>query len=505
MSIVIANCGESAARMGLPRRLRSLGAAFCAGVGFVTAAAGQSPDPEHLAIPREYVTAHNAPDTMAMYRFVDKYYPTLAADRRLGVASFLVERRATFGRLTAARYYSPMQKVAAVVVRAAADDYWYRIDFLYEVTPVLRVRGIATPASSPLEAMATEPFSLAREVAALRAFIHAEAVADRFSGVVAVRHAGKLLLEVAEGMADRETGRPVTQDTPFRLASTAKLFTATAVMRLVEQGRIDLDAPVGRYLPAYPNPHVRDSVTVGMLLTHTAGLGDIFSDQFLTEARPAQTLTQVSQYFATDSLEFAPGSRYGYSNAGFVVLGLIVEAVNRSPFPEAIRDLVLRPAGAKKAGWRSPYEATGRTAIPYTTSEEAGHPLIRDHESDSLPPTTAGDGVATVADLLAFDAALWGGRLLTASGLRELTKGRVARGPLTAGRQAYGIYEVVVLGQQLMGHNGGAPGVLTDYYHAPATGDAMVLLANVNNRSAEQVEARVLALLARLSARSGKP
>jgi D-alanyl-D-alanine carboxypeptidase len=106
------------------------------------------------------------------------------------------------------------------------------------------------------------------------------------SGAVLLSRGGNIVVAKAFGMADREMGTPATLDTRFRIGSMNKMFTAVAVLRLVEEGVIDLDAPMDTYLKQYPNANVGSKVTVRHLLTHTGGTGDIFGPEF---ARTATT------------------------------------------------------------------------------------------------------------------------------------------------------------------------------------------------------------------------
>jgi CubicO group peptidase (beta-lactamase class C family) len=266
-------------------------------------------------------------------------------------------------------------------------------------------------------------------------------------------------------------------------------------MRLAAEGRLSLDAPVGRYLPSYPNAAIRNHATVAMLLTHQSGLGDIFSDAFLATASKGMSLGQIASSFEGDDLVAQPGERFSYSNAGYVVLGRIIETVTRSSFDRAIAALVLRPARAPHAGWTQ--EPRGPTLATSYTREDSSQQWVHDSSLDALPAQSAGGGAASVSDLLAFDAALWGNRLLSPSDTRATVRGRVPRGPMEAGRYGYGFFEAVVLGDTLVGHNGSAPGARAEYFHSLRSGGAMVILANVDGEAVDQVTARVRALLAR--------
>jgi len=150
---------------------------------------------------------------------------------------------------------------------------------------------------------------------------------DALSGALQVAQNGKVLLDWRGGDADRSTGIAVGVETQFRLASSNKMFTAVAILQLVQDGRLSLDDTIGKHLPDYPNKAVASSVTVRELLSHTSGLGDFFGDGFEQYSASLKTLDDYVQRFARDAPQFTPGSQDSYSNYGFIVLGRIIEAV----------------------------------------------------------------------------------------------------------------------------------------------------------------------------------
>ena len=117
-------------------------------------------------------------------------------------------------------------------------------------------------------------------VDAIEARAASRAAKDQFSGAILVAQNGRVLFQKAYGLADRANGKPNSLDTQFRFGSMGKMFTAVSIMQLVEKGKIDLEAPIGRYLAGYPNQNIATKVTVANLLSHTGGTGDIFGPDF---------------------------------------------------------------------------------------------------------------------------------------------------------------------------------------------------------------------------------
>jgi CubicO group peptidase (beta-lactamase class C family) len=151
---------------------------------------------------------------------------------------------------------------------------------------------------------------------------------DAFSGAVLIAKQGRPLFSAAYGLADRERQVGNTVNTRFRLGSMNKMFTAVAILSLVEAGKVALDDPLGKHLPDYPEPEVRSKVTVRHLLTHTGGTGDIFSPQFFEKRLALRTHGDYLALYGTRKLLFEPGAEWRYSNYGYVLLGAIIERVS---------------------------------------------------------------------------------------------------------------------------------------------------------------------------------
>ena len=301
-----------------------------------------------------------------------------------------------------------------------------------------------------------------------------------FWGTVLVSRDGEVLWATASGMADREAGIPNTHDTRFNLGSMDKMFTAVAVLQLRERGLLDLDDTIADLVPAYPDPDAAAVITVEHLLTHTSGLGDTFTDEFALDPHAYRSDGDYLPLFAGDPLLFTPGEEFRYSNAGFVVLGLIVEAVSGMPYAEYVRANVFDPAGMTATGPIDIEETElPDVAIGYTTRE------INNEETGVLAPNTTlmpgrgfagGGGYSNVPDLRRFSEALFDGRLLEPASLELLITGRIEVG--RDARYAFGFFDRIQAGQRVVGHGGGAPGVCSSLSIYPDTGSVVAGLSN---------------------------
>src|SRR5687768_2578663 len=157
-------------------------------------------------------------------------------------------------------------------------------------------------------------------LAAVERAIRQRAVADSFSGAVLVARHGEPLLRSGYGLADREKRLPINTDTRFNLGSIDKLITRIAVWQLVAAGKLQLDVPVGIYLPDYPNAAVRARVTARQLYNMSSGVGDFFNEEFRRRHADIRTVDDYLSLFAADTLQFEPGTARLYINGGYINL-----------------------------------------------------------------------------------------------------------------------------------------------------------------------------------------
>jgi D-alanyl-D-alanine carboxypeptidase len=254
---------------------------------------------------------------------------------------------------------------------------------------------------------------------AIAAEIAKFAESKAFSGVVLLAKDGRPFLH-------RAFGPNTTLDTKFNLASVNKLWTMAAIAQLAGEGKLAYDDKVGKHLPRYPNRDVREKVTIEQLLTHRSGLGEFLTAEYM-KTQPVK-LRDLLPFFAHDTLEFEPGTTRGYSNAGFVVLGLIIEKVTGRDYFDYIGDTILKPLGM-------------------TSTSFAGTP-----HNEFIPRhgSPAGGAWTTAADMLKF--AEWLRR-------REPPRGIPRDG-------------------DLMGHSGGIEGVSADVYMYPKLGYTVIVLSH---------------------------
>jgi CubicO group peptidase (beta-lactamase class C family) len=338
------------------------------------------------------------------------------------------------------------------------------------------LRAIPRPADFPLPHLSETDL-----IAALRKKLQEDVASDRFAGTVLVARNGNPIWDEAYGLADREHKVPNTAKTRFRIGSMNKMFTAVATLQLAQAGKLSLNDPLGKYLTGYPNKDIATKVTIHQLLTHTGGTGDIFGPEFEAHRSQLRTLRDYVQLYGNRAPEFEPGSRWEYSNYGFILLGAIIEKVSGQSYYEYVREHIYVPAGMSATASDPEDEAVSARSVGYT---KMGSSEWKPN-TDTLPyrGTSAGGGYSTVEDLLKFANALQQHKLLNAQYTELLTTGKVeARGA----RYAYGFEDLTINGVRCFGHGGGAPGMNGDLKVCPGPGYVVAVLSNMDPPAASR-------------------
>ncbi len=348
----------------------------------------------------------------------------------------------------------------------------------YHVTH-LDIRAIGRPAEFALPRL-----SQSELITALRAKLEKDSAADKFSGAVLLAKDGKPIFTGAYGMADREKKIPNSLHTKFRIGSMNKMFTAVSILQLVQAGKISLSDPVGKYLTDYPNKDIATKVTIQQLLTHTGGTGDFFGPQFDAHRLELKTLQDYIKLYGERAPEFEPGSRWEYSNYGFLMLGVIVERVSGRNYYDYVSENIYKPAGMASTGSFPEDQNVPERSVGYTQGD--GNKLQPNTETLPYRGTSAGGGYCTVEDFLRFANALTHHKLLNAQNTELLTTGKVdtPRGD----KYAFGFMDNGAgTGRRHFGHGGGAPGMNGDLQIFPQSGYAVVVLSNLDPPAASRI------------------
>ncbi len=362
--------------------------------------------------------------------------------------------------------------------------------------------GTAKPPSARLTAP-TDPLATSAAppgngtAASMESYLAGLAAKKRFTGAALVIRHGQVLVRYAFGQADAARRVPVRPDTIFRLASVSKQFTAMLVLKQRDRGRLRLGDPICKYVvPAYVRtcPKAWRPITIREIIAHTSGIPDIseMPDFFPKLSKPTTTQEIISR-FSGKPLDFAPGTRWKYSNSGYILAGAIVEKVSHKSYGALLHDDITGPLGLLHTGY-----TTGSPPAGYAKGYlRLGVPAPPINGSQA---NAAGGVFSDVDDLGRWDRSFRTTRLVPAATAREAfsrLSGCPAGGCLDSPSSGYAFGWLIdrLRGHRYMYH----PGLLQGYHasnaYLPDDDIAVVVLSNVQDTDVNGIN-RHLATLA---------
>jgi CubicO group peptidase (beta-lactamase class C family) len=305
------------------------------------------------------------------------------------------------------------------------------------------------------------------------------------------------------GMADLENSAPATSATLFRLGSISKPITATAVLQLSERGKLDLDAPVQKYCPAFPQKEW--PITSRQLLGHLGGIrhyhsdgkGDIPEDS----ARHFSSMVESLQIFADDPLVAKPGTKFNYSTYGYTLLGCVLEGAVSEKYVDYVRENIFKPAGMAETQADDFFAIIAHRTRWYHKDKSG---MVRNAGVlDSSYKIPGGGLISSADDLARFEAALLADKLVQRS-TRDLmwTSLKTADGKSTGYALGWGIADK--FGVHLAAHTGGQQGTDTAFLIVPERRAGVVVLANMDNVGSNNLADEILAIVLDLPADAPK-
>jgi D-alanyl-D-alanine carboxypeptidase len=351
------------------------------------------------------------------------------------------------------------------------------------IIPLLLVVALVSPGA--LEA----PGIMAAQDSSLDGALQA-GVEEGLQGVALhVERDGDVLFDGAAGLASREDDTPLTSSDRFRIYSITKTFTAVLILQLVDEGILALDDTVTDWLshPAVARISHVEQITVRHLLTHTSGVYDYFApdsafwqDAYLGEDAdwsrvwtPAELLAYADG--ANHDPDFAPGEGVHYSNTGYILLGLIVEAATGQAFGERLHQQILDPLGLTDTVFAADEAVPGGTVQGYHLIDGE---LVNVSATHLSAQWTEGGIVSTTRDLARFAEALFDGELLTAATLQEMLAFTPSERPGIA--WGMGAARMQTPSGDLIGMGGAGPGFAARMFRLPESDLTIVLLTNTN-------------------------
>jgi D-alanyl-D-alanine carboxypeptidase len=420
----------------------------------------------------DWLTSFNSADTSQMASFKRKYArkgevaETLQFRQYTGGFELLqVERSAPNNLLALTR---EIESERGVYLEVTIKGDGRGDNLIIEIRPATLPPQFAAPRMTMTDALA-----------AVRERATRKTEADQFSGALLLAKGEQILLQQAWGSADRAASRSATTETQFRLGSMNKMFTALAVLQLVDAGKLSLQGTVGQYVPNYPNRDVAAKVTLHHLLTHTGGMGDIFGPEFDAHRLQLKEHADYVALFGKRGPEYEPGSQDGYSNYGYVLLGRLIEAASGTSYYDYVQQHIYAKAGMQSTGSLPESDGVPARSRGYT---KEGERWMSNESTLPYRGMAAGGGYSTVGDLLRFAHALAAGKLIPTRLLADATSPKNIGGGFGHGFALQGEGA-----DRFYGGVGGAPGMNAELRIYPQLGYVLVGLSNFDPPAAENL------------------
>jgi CubicO group peptidase (beta-lactamase class C family) len=299
---------------------------------------------------------------------------------------------------------------------------------------------------------------------------------DNSGAAVLIASRGKILYQNGYGFANVEKRIPITTHTKFKLGSITKQFTAAAILRLQEDGRLNINDNLAKYIPDFPRSK---EVTLYQLLTHTSGIHDYFNKpDFFQRIASYITTQELIDYFKNDPYDFNPGDRFQYCNSGYILLGRIIEKVSGQRYADYLRQTFFLPLGMKNTGVYYNGIQLDHEALGYFYANGNNQPSFT---IDMAWCGSAGALYSTVEDLFRWNEGLFSGKVLKPESIKAaFTPGTNRQTGTTDTVQGYGLGWFVgkLRNQKEYQHAGSVPGFTNYLMRLPQENLTVVVLSN---------------------------
>jgi CubicO group peptidase (beta-lactamase class C family) len=397
------------------------------------------------------------------------------------------------------RTYTPSRPDETIVIlRDGNFGAWRAFSLRLDPDEDYRVAGFGfNDARTPSNVDAPPPLTANGLIEEATELVERACERDVFSGTVLLAHGGEVLLTHACGEASKRFHVANNLETRFNLGSMNKMFTATAIMQLVERGAVSVDDPISQYVDESWLPReITDRVTVHHLLSHTSGLGSYFNETYFNSSRELfRALDDYKPLVQSEELAFEPGSSYRYSNTGMFLLGVVIESATGEDYFDYIRDEIYAPAGMASSDSYEMDEPVENLAIGYDPAPGSAAGFENNLYKHVIKGGPAGGGFSTVGDLHRFALALQAGELVSEESLERMWTDHSGEG--------YGYGFGIQQGPNgvVVGHGGGFPGINSNLDIMLDRGYIVAVMSNYG-RAASPIARALAGMIARVPAGS---
>ena len=287
---------------------------------------------------------------------------------------------------------------------------------------------------------------------------------NKFMGSIAISHNGKIVYSKSIGFADIESNQKITEQTKFRIGSISKMFTASLILKAVEENKLKLNETIDKYFPAIVNSN---KITVSNLLNHRSGIHSFTDDaDYLSWCTQAKSENEMLAIIAKGKSEFEPDSKAQYSNSNYLLLTIILEKAYKKPFKEILNEKILSPVALQSTYLGGKINLKDAECNSYKLSDK----WLLEPETDMSIPLGAGAVVSNPSDLTKFIEALFAGKIISEKSLEQMTTLKDNYG--------MGIFQIPFYEKKGFGHTGGIDGFTSMLAYFPDDKLSVALTSN---------------------------
>ncbi|MGB8190349.1 MAG: serine hydrolase [Chitinophagaceae bacterium] len=316
-------------------------------------------------------------------------------------------------------------------------------------------------------ALCTGSVSAQELSAKLEEYMQARVKQNKFNGVVLVAKDGKVLLHKGYGWRDAQKRIPHDEQSIFQIGSITKQFTATIVLYLQERGKLNVQDKLSKYIPDYPQG---DKIAIHHLLTHTSGIFNYTNNSSFmnTEVTKPIAIEKLVDVFRDKPLDFEPGSKFSYSNSGYILLGYIIQKVSGKSYEQMVREVIFHPLQMQQSGFDFTALNSAGKSIGYLALNTD---TVVSRIVDSSVSYAAGAIYSTAGDLYKWHKGLYTEKTIKQSSFVQ------AYTPFK-NKYGYGWGIDTLNGKRVISHNGGIFGFVSDMWRVPADSACIIILSN---------------------------
>lgn len=440
------------------------------------------------ALFRDFLAAFNANDREVLTKFVTGHVSAAARAPDIDATLALLKQTGGF-EILEIEERGPTELKGWV--RARDSDALMAVYFSVESEPPYWITSYRFDWGSPPKQYFPVRLPESNAVRAIRAEAASRGAAEKFSGALLVARDKQVLVRGAYGLANRETNQENRVDTRFRIASVTQMFTAVAVLRLVQEGKVELDDRIDKYVPEIRGKPAAGA-TIHQLLTHTSGVPEFFGSRYDVHHLEMKSLEDYIEWFGIDELIAPPGKHYHFSNFGYLLLGRLIEQASRRSYYDYVQEVVFAPAAMSNSGFDAEDVDAGRAEIyerPAGTGMWINAKYVLDRRA-----TSAANAYSTIDDLHRFILALRGNRLLDAAHTRMMLEPKQRLWP--GNDFGYGtMIQSYEWTGRWTGYAGGYTGMDAQLWFSPDTGYVVIALSNEDPPAAQHMSDYVTARL----------